>query len=848
MKTTNEGFLVNTLRRLPRHGVKALAAGAVLIAAALPLAVASVAGATTPGISSINICTSTSCHGNAGSSGQSSGTSFGTGASGEITISGTGFADDGGNVTVTSNAPGLTFAGASESNSSTATVYFQSSSTTVAPGPYNLTLTDDSNSGGLTDTGAFTVNVPPAVTSVSVSSAPDSSTSGTVTETITGSGFTDTVVPTVTLTDAANGTTLEADGSVSFNNSASLTAEFYTEKAVGGGLATPGAYNVTVTNNDGGTASLSNVLTLTASPITNVTPSAEPSLAETASVTVNGSGFEEGAAVSFSCGDITSPSTTFVSATDLTVTFTQASGTAECNVTVTNPSVADGGNGDSFVLPDALGLGEPSEVAPTITASSDTTAIVPGSASSTVTFTGTGLSQYTTAAAFVGTTTTPATGVSLTASSSTGTSATFVLNVASFTTTLAGTDSVVLTNDGIYSSSPLAAALTIAGPIITSQSPTDIPIGAPAGTIVTLTGTGFTPTAVGSYSAGATGMTGNINYVNATTLDFVVTASPTATGLPSSQATVSVTESLVGGSGTAGSTTFKLTVGAGPVVTGITYATGTTGVGVGANAQTITILGSNFKTGVTVGTFKNANGTADSDVTAKVLSINATGTALTVAISITAGDTNIADGFLVTNTDSGVFAVSATGGDPLVIQPAPTVTSVAPTTASANATTAFTVTGTGFASGAAVVATADGTCGTTTYVSATSLTVSCTFGAATSTAAALTVTNPNGGSATSATVLAAATAPAAPAPHATGEAGNAIIGRTVDIAVAGVGFYGQPKVTSTGNSVKAVVAKDNGTLLTVQVTVGLTTGPGEHTLTFTLANGDVFKVNYAIIK
>ena len=47
MKTTKEGFLMNTLRRIPRHMVKALAAGAVLIAATLPLAVASTAGAAT---------------------------------------------------------------------------------------------------------------------------------------------------------------------------------------------------------------------------------------------------------------------------------------------------------------------------------------------------------------------------------------------------------------------------------------------------------------------------------------------------------------------------------------------------------------------------------------------------------------------------------------------------------------------------------------------------------------------------------------------------------------------------------------------------------------------------------
>ncbi|MGA2432305.1 MAG: IPT/TIG domain-containing protein, partial [Acidimicrobiales bacterium] len=209
-----------------------------------------------------------------------------------------------------------------------------------------------------------------------------------------------------------------------------------------------------------------------------------------------------------------------------------------------------------------------------------------------------------------------------------------------------------------------------------------------------------------------------------------------------------------------------------------------------------------------------------------------------------ATDTNTLDSFSVVNTDGGT---AKSGVVELNIQPAPTITSVAPTTASANATTAFTLTGTNFAAGASVSATADGTCGVATVVSATSVTVSCTFGAATS-AAALTLTNANGGVATSATVLASSTAPAGGAPHATGEAGSAIIGRTVDIAVAGVGFYGQPSVTSTGNSVKAVVSKDNGTLMTVRVTVGKTTGPGEHTLTFTLANGDVFKVNYAIIK
>jgi hypothetical protein len=336
--------------------------------------------------------------------------------------------------------------------------------------------------------------------------------------------------------------------------------------------------------------------------------------------------------------------------------------------------------------------------------------------------------------------------------------------------------------------------------------------------------------------------------VNATTFDFVVLTSPNPADVTAS--TVGTPNVVITQSGTATtvSPTFKLVVSAAPTVSSLSYATGTD-VGVGAKAQTVTIHGTGFATGATVGTFVNGSSVADPDVTATVTSINAAGTAITATIAVVAGDTNIADGYTVTNTNGGAAKVTAvTAGSALVLGAGPTITSVTPATSAASTTTSFTIIGTNFESGATVSATADGTCSSPSVATTTTLTVSCTFGAATSTAAALAVTNPDGGSATSATIIAAATPPAAPAPHATGEAGNAVVGKTVAIAVGGVGFYGQPTVTSTGASVKAVVSKDTGTLLTVQVTVGKTTGPGEHTLTFTLANGKVFKVNYLIIK
>jgi hypothetical protein len=867
MKTTNEGFLVNTLRRLPRHGVKALAAGAVLIAAALPLAVASAAGATD--ITAATVSFNTQFPNYLGS--QSGGNpSFGTGASGLLTLSvgsSSDFANNNSTIALSTNAPGVTFSSVTETGQPTATTVtakFASTSATVA-GTYDLTFTD--GGGASTDTAAFSVNPPPSETSISPApTMADGASNSPTTFTLNGSGFEapgtngGNINPTAIFTSQVDGTTLRTTGAPTGNttitspgapslyNGTALSVGVYSQNSVGGNPpATVGAYTLTIINGDGGTVSIPNAFSITGASITNLSPSAFPSsiAAPTVSVSILGSGFQQGAAVTFpGCGEIPGPvSTTYNSPTSLTASFVQNLGSSLCNVVVTNPAPA-AGNGAVATLTGGLGFGTASTVAPTITATSDTTPIVPGAPSGTITLTGTGFSsQDLTTLAKDGNGNT-ANGVTISApSGNTGTSITYTLSIASSVNTVAGADSL-----SIEGSAAFPAAILIAGPVIASQTPVDIPVGSPVGTIVTLTGTGFTPTVTGTVYQGSVGgsqFNGNVNYVNATTIDVVITTTPTIfDSQGANPAHVIVHESLIGGSGTAESATYDFVFGASPTISGIVYKAGTTGIGAGAVAQTATITGTNFKTGVVVGSFKNVNSVADAGVTAKVVSINAAGTAITVSFAIAATDTNTLDSFAVTNTDGGT-AVSPVA---LIIQPAPTVTAVAPATAAANTTDAFTITGTNFGAGATVTATADGTCGAATVVSATSITVTCTFGASTATAAALLVTNANGGVATSAAIVPATSAPVAPAPHATGEAGSAIIGRTVNIAVAGVGFYGQPSVTSTGNSVKAVVSHDNGTLLTVVVTVGKTTGPGEHTLTFTLANGSVFKVNYAIIK
>src|SRR5665213_2762858 len=148
---------MNNPRRIQRHLVKALAAGAVLVAAALPMAIASVAGAAGGSITSVAFTPQGTTP-----------NSFGQGGSGNVVITGTGFAASGGTVTVTSNAPGLTFSGATEPASTTEVdAAFASTSATV-PGSYSITVTD--SNGVATLANAITVDAAPTVTSLAPAS------------------------------------------------------------------------------------------------------------------------------------------------------------------------------------------------------------------------------------------------------------------------------------------------------------------------------------------------------------------------------------------------------------------------------------------------------------------------------------------------------------------------------------------------------------------------------------------------------------------------------------------------------------------------------------------------------
>jgi hypothetical protein len=851
--TTREGFLMNTLRRIPRHMVKALAAGAVLIAAALPLAIATTASAAPVSPLSVVFTPGT-------------GDAFGTGASGTVAITAaSGFINDGGNVTITSSAPGLTFSSAAESTATAASAKYASTSATV-PGTYSITVTDD----GGTDTmaGAIVVNADPSFASVSPTGMVDLATPTATTVTVTGAGFVSGA--TVAITDATNGTTLAStesatgaftagkvttgtQGTATYVSSTSLTVAVEPTNSVTGGAATIGAYTVTVTNPDGGAVTSGSVFTINGNEISEVTPSAVGVVAATASstpITVSGSGFSSSATLALDSTCVTAgvtlgtatPSSNTITDT-LIVSAAAASAAAttptRCNLTVTNTSP---GNLASYTAVGAIGIGEASSVAPTITASSlgATAAVLPGAPAQAITFTGTGFSQFTAPVKTeIGTTGTTDTDASIGASAAsclggqTGTTLTCELTVISGATTGAHAADIATT--------VFPAAFSVAGPVITTAAPVALAVGAPVGTIVALTGTGFGPTTTGTISASVgTAPTGVFQNVSATQENFVVTSPPTGTS------TDSIVVSSVDSYGAASvSASLPFSVEAAPSVSSTTYVTGTTGVGVGAKAQTITVNGSGFATGATIGSFVSSAGVADPAVTGTVTSVNAAGTQLVATIAIATGDVNTIDGFTVTNTNGGTTKATAAVPAGLVIDAAPTITSVTPPTGTAASTSTFTIVGAGFQTGAvASLSPGNGTC-STTVASSTSITAACTLGSPGATPTYLVVTNPDGGAATSTTaVLPATTTASGPkSPHATHVHGAAVTGKTVTITISGTGFYGAPKITSNAKGTTAKVSHDTGKLLTVRISTKA--GKGEHTLTIRDADGKSCKINYA---
>ena len=833
---------MNNPRRIQRHLVKALAAGALLAAAALPLAIATAASAAgAPVLTSIALTP----HGaTANSTGVSAAGSTGTAA-----FTGSGFADNGATIgvgvaTTCTGASTLAFSSFTETSSTTATANFTATGTAASTCSAILT---DANGPSASLANAAVLDAAPTIASIS----PASIWEGTAPTTVTITGLNYAAGATVSFTNGTDGASLTS--SVTSETATSIVLSVSPTNPANSGPATPGNFAVVVSNTDGGAsgAGTFNV----GNGLENVSPSAVPATAASYPITLLGSGFEYGAQLTLTNGatpdsanclaDITNAGaaptaptlpyaisgaaiTSPTAGTATIVVGAVAGSPFDCSLTVTNTGA--GNNGAVFPLVNGLGFGEASSVAPVISSVSPTTPITVGAAAVTETLTGSGFSSFSSV------TSPPVAGddvVYTAANGGAGTSLTF--NAAATTGVVAGAFPITVSNVGATTgSATYTPAITVAGPAITSQAP-NLVQNAAFGTTITLTGTGFTNTTTGTVTGGASGLVGTVSYLSPTTMSLVVTTSPSGT------TGASVQLSQVTAAGTVKSPIFALTIDAQPQVTSpVTYATGAgSDVGVGATAQTVYIHGQGFLTGATVTAFVNGAGVADPNVTATVTAVTAT--QITATVAIKAPDTNTAVGYTVTNTDGGVAKVAAFGY-PVFVGAGPTITSVTPATGAASATTSFAIAGTGFGAGAVVtLSPANGTCGTATVTASTTLAVTCTLGTPGVTPTSLVVTNVDGGSATSSPVLAVGTV--AKPFHVSGVHGAAVAGKWVTVSITGTGFYGQPKITGGAAGTKFAVLKDNGSALTVKIYTKAGVS-GEHTLTVHLANGKSGKAGY----
>ena len=627
-------------------------------------------------------------------------TSRGEGATAQnLTVTGTGFQSG---ATTTFSGTGITVNSTTFVNATTLTV-----NVTIAGGATvgtsTITVTNP-DAGSATSGSIFTVNAAPTVTAVS----PTSRDAGAVSQslTVTGTGF----VSGATTSFSGSNITVN---STTFVNATTLTVNI----SISSG-ALVGTRAITVTNPDAGNGTSGSIFTVNGAPtVTAVSPTSRDAGAVNQNLTITGTNFITGATVAFSTNGITVNSTTFNSATSLSVNISIASGATvgTRTITVTNGDGSVVTSGSIFTV----------NAAPTVTAVSPSSR-AQGTSNQSLTVTGTNFITGATA-------TFSATGITVNSTTFVNaTSLTVNVTVASNAATGAGTISV-LNGDGSTATS--GSIFTVnPPPTATSVSPSSLDQGA-ISQALTLTGTGFESGA--TVLATGSGVTVNSTaFVNSTTLTVTVSVNGGAT-IASSGFSVTNPDA---GTVTSGAI-FSVT--AAPTVTAVSP----TSRGAGAVSQNLTVTGTGFVTGTSLATvFSGTNITVNS--TTYVSS-----TSLTVNISIAAGAAIGTRTFTVTNGDRS----TATSGSIFTVNVAPTVTGVSPNTEAQSVTVSVTVTGTGFVAGASLATVFSGTgvtVNSTTYVSATSLTVNITVSASAPNGThTITVTNGDGGTATSGSIF-----------------------------------------------------------------------------------------------
>ena len=508
---------------------------------------------------------------------------------------------------------------------------------------------------------------PPAITSLTPSTATAGGTITANTLTIAGTGFTGSTAVNWTFNGASTVLTPTVASDIK------LTVPVSSTRLLSAGTA----YLRVVGLN--GLYSAPEAFTVTGAIISHLSPS-YATLGNTAgfTLTVTGTGFSPQAAISFSG---TTLATTNVSSTSLTTTYCSSG----CPITPT----MIGTIGSKLVKVISNGATSTAfdfavNAKPTITGTSNVinnnfnqpAAASMGGADTIVTIAGTGFTSHSTV-----TWTNPggSTAYQLTAAFVSATSLTAVVPTA-FLTASGTAHLQVVSGDGVISSTPSYAFVIGLTPTITWLSPSHTTASRSAALTLTVNGTGF--------SSGA-----KISF-NGTALTTVSTGNPTVltASIASASLIAGTPAVLVTNSDGAVSNSIDLTVNAAPVITSInTLATGAT-ANMGISHGTLTIAGTNLASGSTVTWTPQPSGspTTLSSVWNSTSSMTAT---VPSTVLTTAGTANVT---VVGPTPDFSASTPYLFG---VVAVAPTVTGLSPAVATAgNPGLPITITGTGFTS------------------------------------------------------------------------------------------------------------------------------------------------------
>lgn len=616
-----------------------------------------------------------------------------------LTITGTNFAGPNGAFggTVAFSGTGVTVNSVTKVSATQLTVDI-----TIAAGAdataRDVTVTNP-DAGFATCVGCFTVNVGPDLTSVTPSSGGQGATDLALV--FAGSNFT----PTPTVAFSGTGITV-----------VSVTRDLSTQLTVVVSIAsnaTASARDVTVTNPDGGVDTLNAGFTVTGGPtIDSITPSAGANSGSVTITNLAGTNFVDGATVTLERDGHTAITMTGTTVdndgTTITGSFNLAPGGVPAapgpwDVRVTNPDAGSAVLAGGFTVTGG---------APTVT-SVDPAARPQGSSAQTIELTGT---NFATGAqvSFSGT--------GITVGTPTVVSSTHIDVVISITGGAPlGARNVTVTNTDSQSGTCTGCFTVTAAPTIQTVSPNTRAVGL-ANQTINVTGTGFVDGAVATFS-GTKVSVNSTTFNSSTSLTLNVSiAADAATG----PRDLTVTNPDTGAATCSGC----FTVNALPTLSAVSPPSRPQG----ASNVTLTLTGTEFRTGATVG-FSGTGITVNS-----VVVTNAT--TLTVTVTIASSAPATARDVTVTNTDGG----SATATGAFTVNALPTVDSVTPSTRPRGVSTTVVIGGTGFQATPTVQLGAGITVTNVQRDSASQLTVSITTSSTASNLfRSVAVTNPDGG-------------------------------------------------------------------------------------------------------